>query len=59
MRYVQGGQHDLIPLTAAGTGWETAGGWECPAAPERSEQRVPSARERRVRVGLRGQKAAG
>lgn len=36
VRYAQGGEHDLIPLTDAGTGWETTGGWEYPAAPERS-----------------------
>lgn len=38
IRYVQGGEHDLIPLTDAGIGWETTGGWECPAVPEQSEQ---------------------
>lgn len=37
-RYVQGGEHDIIPLRDAGTGWETTGEWEYPSVPKRSEQ---------------------
>lgn len=54
VKYVQGGERDFIPLTDAGTGWETTGGWEYPAAPERSEQRLPSAQERRGADGFAG-----
>lgn len=54
VRYVQGGERDFIPLTDAGTGWETTGGWEYPAVPERSEERLPSAPERRGAGGFGG-----